>query len=191
MICSFRNQGVLTMAPISISRKAAAIGLAFAASAMFTAPATAQEGGIIRSIFGAIGIAGPERPPIEYRERAPLVVPPGRTLPPPVAPDALTSNPQWPDDPTLRAGQVGVRGQSLSSDAYAPMTIEEIRAGRRAGVRGGGTNFIAMDDDVAARALSREELAINPFDDNDGSRGLTRRYLTDPPNALLQQVPTN
>ena len=190
MIYSFRNQGVLTMAPFSISRKAAAIGLAFAATALISVPATAQEGGIIRSIFGAIGIAGPERPAIEYRERAPLVVPPSRELPPPVAPDALAANPQWPDDPTLRSRD-GVRGLGLSNDASGPMTIEEIRAGRRAGVGGNGTNFIAMDDDVAARALSREELAINPFDDNEDSRRLTRRYLTDPPNALLQQVPTN
>lgn len=178
------------MAPTSMSRKAAAIGLALAASALISVPATAQEANILKGIFGAIGITGPERPAIEYRERAPLVVPPTRELPPPVAPDALAANPQWPEDPTLRAGQSRVTGQSLSNDASPPLTIEEIRAGRRAGVQG-EPSFIAMDDDAIARPLSREELLINPFEDNDDSRGLTRRFLTDPPNDLLQQVPTN
>jgi hypothetical protein len=38
---------------------------------------------------------------IEYRERAPLVVPPNRNLPPPQSETSVTSNPAWPSDPDV------------------------------------------------------------------------------------------
>src|SRR3979409_1797008 len=38
---------------------------------------------------------------IEYRERAPLVVPPTRNLPPPQSEAAVTANPAWPKDPDV------------------------------------------------------------------------------------------
>jgi hypothetical protein len=38
---------------------------------------------------------------IEYRERAPLVVPPGRDLPPPQPEGAIDRNPAWPKDPDV------------------------------------------------------------------------------------------
>jgi hypothetical protein len=41
-------------------------------------------------------------PQIEYRERAPLVVPPSRNLPPPRDPDSVATNPAWPNDPDVR-----------------------------------------------------------------------------------------
>src|SRR3982074_3920322 len=39
---------------------------------------------------------------IEYRERAPLVVPPTRNLPPPQSEAAITANPAWPKDPDVK-----------------------------------------------------------------------------------------
>jgi hypothetical protein len=39
---------------------------------------------------------------IDYRERAPLVVPPSRNLPPPQSEAAVSSNPAWPKDPDAR-----------------------------------------------------------------------------------------
>jgi hypothetical protein len=39
---------------------------------------------------------------IEYRERAPLVVPPSRDLPLPRSENAATSNPAWPNDPDVQ-----------------------------------------------------------------------------------------
>src|SRR3712207_3005773 len=52
---------------------------------------------IINSILGGIGLQR-DRPAIEYRERSPLVVPPGRDLPPPETEAALIKNPAWPVD---------------------------------------------------------------------------------------------
>jgi hypothetical protein len=47
-----------------------------------------------------IGLRGNE-PPIEYRERSPLVVPPSRDLPPPQA-KATPRGPEWPVDPDVK-----------------------------------------------------------------------------------------
>ena len=43
---------------------------------------------------------------IEYRERAPLVVPPSRNLPPPQSEASVTSNPAWPKDPDAQQRKV-------------------------------------------------------------------------------------
>ena len=39
---------------------------------------------------------------IDYRERAPLVVPPSRNLPPPQDSASVTANPAWPKDPDVQ-----------------------------------------------------------------------------------------
>lgn len=39
---------------------------------------------------------------VEFRERAPLVVPPSRNLPPPQTADVVSRNPAWPKDPDVR-----------------------------------------------------------------------------------------
>lgn len=72
--------------------------------AAYCGPAAAQEtfeGQIIRNIMGSLGLVD-DRPPIDYRERAPLVVPPSTALPKPAAagPD---QNPAWPKDPDVEA----------------------------------------------------------------------------------------
>jgi hypothetical protein len=183
----FKDQGVLTMALTMMTRNAAAIGLALAAAALMAAPATAQEGSLTRGILGIFGLTAPDRPVIEYRERAPLVVPPGRDLPPPVSPEALAANPQWPEDPSVRAER-SRNAPPSARDGSSALTVEEIRAGRRVG--GGQSGRPEMSDEEATRPLTREELQITHRSQRP-SEGLTRRFLTDPPNAFLQPVPSN
>lgn len=87
--------------------------LSIVASAMLctavlvAAPAWADDGkaadqkffdGVLRSI-GLQG--GDDGPGIEYRERAPLVIPPTKTLPPPESTDAASKDPAWPKDPDI------------------------------------------------------------------------------------------
>jgi hypothetical protein len=56
---------------------------------------------IFRSILEGIGLRK-DGDPINYQERAPLVIPPGKTLPPPEKPGAaLANNPAWPVDPDV------------------------------------------------------------------------------------------
>ncbi len=182
----------------TMSRAAAAIGLALAASTFAAAPAAAQEGVLMRNILGSIGLIAPERPNIEYRERPPLVVPPTRELPPPVAPDALAANPQWPNDPTVAAEREAAAGgdhRRLGTRAERdsdPLTIEEMRAGRRAGVLGDEslTGFVPSTGNESM-VMSPTELRAYTRTAQEGPEGSTRRYLTDPPTRFLQPAPTN
>lgn len=59
---------------------------------------------VMRSIMRGLGLKRPgEESNIEYRERSPLVIPPGRDLPPPEAASLAERNPAWPDDPDVKA----------------------------------------------------------------------------------------
>jgi hypothetical protein len=78
---------------------AGALGL-IALASLPPGGARAQDSGGDGTLFGSmlkgLGIGGENN--IEYRERPPLVVPPGRDLPPPQAP-GTARNPNWPVDP--------------------------------------------------------------------------------------------
>lgn len=179
-----------------MKRLVAPTGSAIAASLMFTGlvaatPVAAQEGALMRTLLGAIGIVEPERPEIEYRERAPLAVPPTMTLPPPVDPDALTGDPQWPNDPVVRARRERESAGFFGPDTSRPLTIEEMRAGRMPG-GAAPQRMLPMSDSEHARPLTPDELrAMDPrnFRSEEATVGLTRRSLTDPPSALLQPAP--
>jgi hypothetical protein len=73
----------------------AAAGLATAVAV----PAPAHAQGIIRSLMSDIGMLPPAQKPIDYRERAPLVIPKSLDLPKPEAPNAATAGAAWPKDP--------------------------------------------------------------------------------------------
>jgi hypothetical protein len=68
---------------------------------------------------------------IEYRERAPLVVPPGRDLPPPRSETAVTNNPAWPKDPDVakrRQDAINTAAQRAKIKGANEAMIEEGRA---------------------------------------------------------------
>lgn len=69
--------------------RAAFAAFAFAGAAGSMSPLAAQQTSVrqeYEDIKNGIGF-GPERPPIDYTDRAPLVVPPSYNLPPPGGPD--------------------------------------------------------------------------------------------------------
>lgn len=69
------------------------------AGAVGTSPASAQEDNFTEQLLTTLGLVAPPAPDINYRERAPLVVPPsGDVLPPPRSADSITQNPAWPKD---------------------------------------------------------------------------------------------
>src|SRR5258706_15467752 len=55
---------------------------------------------LLNSILGPLGLATPDGPGIDYRERSPLVVPKGRDLPPP---GKAVRNGDWPIEPEVKA----------------------------------------------------------------------------------------
>jgi hypothetical protein len=72
-----------------------------AALPMGSGAATAQEESFAKKALSTIGIIAPDQAPIDYRERAPLVVPPKFNLPPPQE-KLATRTGSWPADPGTR-----------------------------------------------------------------------------------------
>ena len=106
---------------------------------------------------------------IEYRERAPLVVPPSRELRPPQPEgSAAVANPAWPKDPdkasrrkeATAAERAKLKASAEGSiiDEQRPLRPDELDKGRAAAAKGGPA---APDVDHASRPMSPSELNQN------------------------------
>jgi hypothetical protein len=179
---------------------AAALGLGVAA-----APASAQEGQLMRNVLGAIGVLPPDRDPIDYRERAPLVVPPGQNLRTPQA-AAGDRRANWPKDPDVEARKEAAKSALMPAtqrESYIMgqrplLSQEELRKGRiqTNGVTEPHRSFmdqspyeimtapIVQGRELAARrnasALESVKLGEEP----------PRRFLSDPPKGLRKPAGT-
>jgi hypothetical protein len=159
--------------------------------------ASAQEGEAMKSILGAIGIIPKERAPINYRERAPLVLPPKMDLPAPKSREAIESRvANWPKDPDTEAARTDAREarlpetqrQSYKVHEGHRLSIEEIRAGRRAGGQAAPVDYASQDNRADKSRMSPDELRA--FSSSSQPKldphGLDRRYLSDPPQEFLR-----
>jgi hypothetical protein len=179
------------MKGMKIIGRAGALALLVAASG-----ASAQEGEAVKSLLGSIGIIPKEKAPIVYNERAPLVLPPKMDLPAP-APGggAEARNGNWPKDPDAAARRKEAREARTpytSSELYKnsegrPLSIEEIRAGRNP------DNYAKGVPAPAGRELDKSIMTpdeLRSFSKDKEVKlsgdGLERRYLSDPPGALLK-----
>jgi hypothetical protein len=135
---------------------------------------------------------------VEFRERAPLVVPPSRDLPPPQSGDVTARNPAWPKDPDVRrrneavttaASKARLRGaaEAMVEEGRA-LRPNELEVGRVAATNSG-------------RVLSPEE-AARPMSPNDlGTKGLMdlfsfnkkgeapAEFTQEPPRSTLTEPP--
>ena len=100
---SFRSKG-----KFSHSVLAAMIGIAVVTGCAGTSARAADDdedvtpdAGIVRSILKAFGFRR-DGEAIEYRERPPLVLPPGNTPPPPEPRNLANKTAGWPDDPDVK-----------------------------------------------------------------------------------------
>lgn len=120
----------------------------FAAAALCTAslggaPAfaddTPPEISLTEKLLTGLGLVPPTPPEIDYRERAPLVVPPtGDVLPPPRDAGAMAQNPNWPKDHDVVARQKASEPGSLFDDtfnAHKTLTPAQMERGAKAGNR--------------------------------------------------------
>jgi hypothetical protein len=149
----------------------------------------------MKSILGTIGIIPKEQPRIDYRERAPLVLPPKMELRAPADPSAVeTRTANWPKDPDVMAARkeaAEARKPWTQTELYKNsegkrLSIEEMRAGRRVGGRE-AINPAAHDRRADMSRMTPDEL--RSFSSNEpklDSDGLERRYLSDPPSNLLK-----
>lgn len=109
-------------------------GLLLAAS-----PAFAQEGMLFKNLMEGV-IGGKGNSDIEYRQRPPLVVPPGSTLPRPQEP-ASARNAAWPNDPDIakrraedaRALVPATEREKYKDNQRPLLSQEELQKGRVAG----------------------------------------------------------
>jgi hypothetical protein len=98
-----------TMRLTNVFSVSATFGLTLGAAALLlpgAARAADDENSIdqkvMRSIMDGLGFKRDGEATINYQERAPLVLPPSRELPPPEQVDAATANnPAWPKDPDV------------------------------------------------------------------------------------------
>lgn len=158
-----------------------------------TSGALAQEEGVLaKNILGSIGIIPKDPPKIDYRERAPLVLPSKTDLRMPVAPNAVESRAaNWPKDPDVMAARREAADDALPAGSREidrlgegkRLSVEEMRQYRR---RGASPVPNGSDRRYEASRLSPEELKL-PYEAEaklDRNK-LERRYLSDPPQSLL------
>jgi hypothetical protein len=94
---------------------------------------------------------------IDYRERAPLVVPPNRNLPPPQTETTVTSNPAWPSDPDVKRRKQQAAAEKARLKAGAISAEEQGRALRPEELDAAGRK--ASDGKPAAAGPTAEDTA--------------------------------
>src|SRR5262249_55984499 len=92
---------------------------------------------VMDSIMTGLGFKSDNEPTINYRERAPRVIPPGRDLPPPENTDAIiANNPAWPKDPDIarrKAEAAAQRNRNVSDEREReqnPLRPDQLTPGR-------------------------------------------------------------
>lgn len=184
--------------------------IALVSGGLLAAPQAAQAQGLLDLGRIVLGLPTEQKDPIDYRERAPLVVPPNQqSLRPPqeaIPPDQRRAN--WPQDPDVlerrRAAERASKPVMVDSVTgrempVRRMTLDEIRAGRISGAE------VPQRGEVARAPLDFRNPAGNVIDGVQGLREMDRRdaasgansgnlsraeprreFLTDPPGGLRQ-----
>ena len=172
--------------------------VAAAAMSLMAAPARALDdgqAGLFDSLMGAVGMGETKAPEIDYKDRAPLVLPPKMALRQPL-PAGAQRPASWPADPDVarraREAEEGKTITSLTSDRLRgrPLTKEELLAGRGAapaeavpvsntcaGSRSRDCNWIRPDILRSQGILKEEKTAVAVGSEPD------RKYLVEPPKG--------
>jgi hypothetical protein len=183
------------MKVVRVLQAAAAGALILAASG-----AAAQDEGVaVKSLLGAVGIIPKDKPPIEYRERPPLVVPPKLELRPPVASGSVRARAaNWPQDPDMLARReeeedarrpAGERRADRGSRINATMTSEEIRAGTRPGAAGTVANPVQHEKNATLSPSEMARMDRRKPPELASTEEPDRRNLTDPPAGYRKPNP--
>jgi len=178
---------MVAMKAVTIVTCAGALALLVAGTA-----ARAEEGEAVKSILGAIGIIPKDKAPIDYRQRAPLVLPPKMELRAPGGGSAETANANWPKDPDVAAARraaAEAKTPWTSTEKYreakgGALSPDEMRKYRNPdnytkapGLVGGQADKSIMSPDELRSFAQQPKLEGN---------GIERRYLSDPPAGLLK-----
>jgi hypothetical protein len=181
--------------------------------AMGSGAALAQEESFARKALSTIGIIAPDQAPIDYKERAPLVVPQKFTLPPPQEKVASRSA-AWPIDPSTRPdtpeqiaedqANYETLAASQTDGTHLPTVTRRKRGGGSSGLasivneaganmnRDSGTRRITGDPNDSTHIAADQEI-----DPDKGKPKLAtgpepeRRGLTEPPKGYRDPPKVN
>jgi hypothetical protein len=189
----------------AVFQAGAAISLALGVALLATAlPARAAEDDVpldkkvFRGILEGLGLRKDGEAMINYQERAPLVIPPSRSLPPPERSDAVVANnPAWPKDPdiTRRKKQAEIdRNRNVSDERELeqnPLRPDQMTPGgnpRSAPRRTfGEANTATPGDRISAREMDQKG---NFWSGMFGSKeDEVAKFTREPPRAELTQPP--
>ncbi|MDB5508744.1 MAG: hypothetical protein JWL93_1213 [Hyphomicrobiales bacterium] len=172
----------------------AALAIVLAAAVPAPAFALDDDGSenVFSAVLGLVGIGGDkDGPNIEYRERAPIVVPPNRQALPQPLPPAAQRNGAWPQDQEVvrRRQAAAERGRARVDEVWNPVSQAELAKGRAAP----GTASRGSDNecnDPLARVCNAEKTwsdLRNARSNSDSVADLvpgqepSRSWLTEPP----------
>jgi hypothetical protein len=165
-----------------------------AALAVFGAGfAWAQEPTPMQKFMDAIGVIEIPKDPINYRERAPLVVPPTQALIPPRGTDEIrAANPDWPVDHDARRRAAGKKAeQEMYTDerfySGVRLTPDEMRRGTSRGAQRVPSQPGAENHDT--NRLLPSQLGFKGWNMKKDEQVVftgepERRSLTEPPTGL-------
>jgi hypothetical protein len=104
---------------------------------------------------------------VEIRERAPLVVPPSRNLPPPQAEESVARNPAWPKDPDVARRKAESAAEKAKLRRSGDYPTENARVLRPDELKGNPASAVKEPNRPTAEESSRP---LNPDQLGGGSK---------------------
>lgn len=185
----------------------AALGLAVGIAALAgSVPARAADDDvsidqqIYRGIMEGLGFKRDGEPTISYQERAPLVIPPSRDLPPPERTDSITANnPSWPKDPDVarrKAQEAMDKDRNISDEREReqnPLRPDQLTPGGRPKKKQARDDGYQPSPTGYSSQLPPSELGykggfFGMF--GSSSKEETTKFTGEPPRASLTDPPT-
>jgi hypothetical protein len=151
-----------------------------------SSPAFAQEGALFKNLFQGGGLFGDAKEEIEYRERAPLVVPPSMKLPAPQQRAAQRN---------ANALLPATEREKYREQRNPVLSQEELRRGRDPSQRvtvpykpaSENANEQLIQPIIVGREIAAQRNAKDDLSTLDGVEP-PRKYLSDPPSGLRRPL---
>jgi hypothetical protein len=148
----------------------------------------------LRNLLEGIGLQNPDTQGIDYRERAPLVIPPNSNLLPPET--DVVKNPNWPVDPDVkRAKEIKALERNAGYDTSAkmeehrrPLLPDKLNVGPR---RNSSRDASSMTYKEAGPPLKPSQLGYRGglFSNMFGKKDETAKFIGEPPRVSLTDPP--
>uniref|UniRef100_A0A9E7ZZ67 Uncharacterized protein n=1 Tax=Bosea sp. NBC_00436 TaxID=2969620 RepID=A0A9E7ZZ67_9HYPH len=153
-------------------------------------PAFAQDGMLFKNLMeGTFGKG--DGADIDYRERAPLVVPPNSNLPPPQQ-SASTRNAAWPKDPDVQRRKEDKNRRYVPADGVKDnplLSAEEIRRGRST-TASQQTAAPYRENDVYSNVIQPIRIGKEQAAHYNEEAEKQLSYGSEPPRRTLTEPPT-